>query len=72
VAAWVAAYVIDACFVLLARVIEALGGPDAPSLVPGGRTDWAIAAVWALAFALLGGIIANTWLRPASGRRRLS
>ena len=71
-AAWVAAYVIYACFVLLAGVIEALGGPDAPSLVPGGRTEWLIAAVWALAFALLGGVIANSWLRPASGRRRIS
>ena len=71
-AAWVAAYVIHACFVLLARVIEGLGGPDAPSLVPGGRTEWLIAAAWALAFALLGGIIANSWLRPASSRRRIS
>jgi hypothetical protein len=70
-AAWIAAYVIDACFVLAAWVIEALGGPDPPALVPGGLTDWLIAAAWALAFALLGGFIANAWLRPAS-RRRLS
>ena len=67
-AAWVAAYIIYACFVLLARVIEGLGGPGAPELVSGGGRDWAIAAAWALAFALLGGIIANSWLRPA-GRR---
>lgn len=70
-AAWVAAYVIHACFVLLALVIERLGGPDAPDLVAGGRRDWLIAALWALAFALLGGIIANSWLRPA-GRRGVS
>lgn len=67
-AAWVAAYVVHACFVALARVIEALGGPDAPDLVAGGAVDWVIAALWALAFALLGGVIANSWLRPA-GRR---
>ena len=71
-AAWVAAYLIHACFIGLARVIEGLGGPDAPALVAGGRTDWVIAALWALAFALLGGFIANSWLRPASGRRRAS
>jgi hypothetical protein len=70
-AAWVAAYAIHACFVLLAVVIERLGGPDAPELVAGGGRDWLIAALWALAFALLGGIIANSWLRPA-GRRRVS
>ena len=70
-AAWVAAYLIHACFVLLARVIEGLGGPDSPELVSGGGRDWLIAALWALAFALLGGIIANSWLRPA-GRRRAS
>jgi len=68
-AAWVAAYAIHACFILLARVIEALGGPHAPALVAGGGTDWLVAAGWALAFALLGGALANSWLRPA-GRRR--
>jgi hypothetical protein len=68
-AAWVAAYVIDACFVLLARVIDGFGGPDAPELVAGGGRDWVLAALWALAWALLGGVVANTWLRPASSRR---
>src|SRR5262245_31977504 len=72
VAAWAAAYLIHACFILAARVIEGLGGPDAPALVPGGGRDWLIAALWALAFALLGGFIANSWLRPASSRRRIS
>ncbi|HEX2503603.1 MAG TPA: hypothetical protein VHK00_06640 [Miltoncostaeaceae bacterium] len=70
-AAWVAAYVIYACFVLIARIIEELGGPDAPELVAGGGTSWLIAALWALVFALLGGVLANTWLRPA-GRRGVS
>jgi hypothetical protein len=71
VAAWLTAYVIHACFVLLARIIEGLGGPDAPELVAGGGRDWLIAALWALVFALLGGTLANTWLRPA-GKRRIS
>jgi hypothetical protein len=71
VAAWVAAYVIYACFVLIARIIEELGGPDAPELVAGGGRDWLIAALWALGFALLGGFLAGSWLRPA-GRRRVS
>jgi hypothetical protein len=71
VAAWLAAYVIHACFVLLARIIEGLGGPNAPELVAGGGRDWLIAALWALVFALLGGTLANTWLRPA-GKRRIS
>ena len=67
-AAWVAAYVIHACFIALAWVIDVVGGPDSPPLVAGGGRDWLIAALWALAFAVLGGIVANTWLRPA-GRR---
>lgn len=68
-AAWATAYLIHACFVLLATLIEELGGPRAPALVSGGGRDWLIAALWALAFALLGGFIANSWLRPA-GRSR--
>lgn len=67
-AAWATAYVIHACFILLAHIIEALGGPQAPPLVAGGGGAWLVAAVWALAFALAGGIVANSWLRPA-GRR---
>ena len=34
-AAWVAAYVIHASFILAARIIQGLGGPDAPDLVAG-------------------------------------
>jgi hypothetical protein len=68
VAAWVAAYVIHACFVALASIIDAAGGPEAPPLVAGDGRDWLFAAAWALAFALAGAMIANYWLRPA--RRR--
>lgn len=67
-AAWLAAYVIHACFIALARIIDALGGPESPPLAAGGGRDWLVAALWALAFALLGGVVANSWLRPA-GRR---
>lgn len=68
-AAWAAAYVIHACFIVLANVIDSLGGPDAPALVSGGGSRWLVAAGWALLFALVGGVVANSWLRPA-GRRR--
>jgi hypothetical protein len=70
VAAGVAAYVIHAGFVAIARIIDALGGPDAPALVPGTGRDGAIAAAFALAFALIGGLLAHAWLTPAgrSGR----
>ncbi|WP_217914167.1 hypothetical protein [Miltoncostaea marina] len=62
--AWAAAYLLDAVFVALARVIDALGGPDAPALVPGSAGDWAVAALWALALALAGGLAARSLLRP--------
>ena len=69
-AAGVTAYVIHACFVLIAGIIDALGGPDAPAFLPGSGRDTVIAAVWALAAALIGGLIAHAWLTPAgrSGR----
>ena len=67
-AAWFAAYVIHACFIALARLIDTFGGPHSPALFAGGGSDWLIAAGWALAFALMGGMVANSWLRPA-GRR---
>lgn len=68
-AAAVAGYAIHAAFIAIATVIDGLGGPDAPALVPGGGRDWALAALWAVAFAAAGGLLANSWLRPA-GRRQ--
>lgn len=70
VVAGVAAYVIHTCFVGIAMIIDALGGPDAPALVAGSGRDGAIAAVWAMAAALIGGLVAHAWLTPAgrSGR----
>ena len=69
--AWAAAYLIHACFILLARAIDGFGGPEAPALVAGEAADWLVAAGWALAFSLAGAALANAWLRPA-GRRRHS
>ncbi len=68
--AWVAGYAIHAVFVAIARVIEASGGREAPSLVAGTGRDWLVAAGWALAFALLGGTVANNWLRPVGRHPR--
>lgn len=68
IGAWVAAYAIHACFVVLATVIDALGGPDAPPLVAGSGEQWLYALGWAFLWALAGGLVANSWLRP-TGRR---
>jgi hypothetical protein len=68
--AWAAGYVIHAAFVAIARIIEASGGREAPALVSGTGRDWLLAATWAFAFALLGGLVANSWLRPAGRHPR--
>ena len=65
---WVAGYVIHACFIVLAELIDALGGPDAPPLMAGSGQRWFYAFGWAFLMALAGGLLANSWLRPA-GRR---
>ena len=70
VAAWFTAYVIHAGFLVLAAVIHLFGGPDAPSPFPGGLRDWALAALWALGWALVGAMLVNRWLAPA-GRQRV-
>ena len=68
VAAWAAGYAIHACFIVLASAIDVAGGPAAPPLVAGSGTQWLYALGWAFLWALAGGLIANSWLRPA-GRR---
>lgn len=69
VAAWFAAYVIHAAFIVIATLVDALGGPAAPTLMPGGGGAWLTAAVWALAWALAGATLVNRWLTPG-GRHR--
>ena len=51
-AAWLIAYVIHAVFIGVARVIDALGGPDAPPLLAGGPSAWGAAGAWTLLWAL--------------------
>ena len=70
IGAWVAGYALHAIFVLIAWIIEAFGGREAPALEPGSGRDWLLAAAWAFAFALLGGLLANSWLRPAGRHPR--
>ncbi len=69
VAAWAAAYIIHAAFILVAAIIDVLGGPAAPALMPGGGRAWLIAAGWALIWALAGAILVNRWLLPGARRR---
>ncbi len=63
--AGVAAYAVHACFIAVTFVIDALGGPGSPPLVPGTGGEWATVAITALASALAGGLLANAWLSPA-------
>lgn len=71
VAAAVAGQLLYVLFAGAARVIDALGGPDAPALVPGTTREWLLTAVWSLAFAAAGGVVAGNWLRPAGKQRSL-
>jgi hypothetical protein len=70
VCAWAAGYAIHAVFVAIARIIEATGGREAPALVAGTGRDGLLAAAWAFAFALLGGLAASSWLRPVGRHPR--
>ena len=65
----VAGYLLHAAFVALTRIVDTFGGPDPPPIAPGSSRGWMLAAVWALVFALIGGLLANSWLRPAGHHR---
>jgi hypothetical protein len=67
-AAAVCGYAIHAVFIAIARLIDALGGPDAPQIAPGSGRDWVVAAGWAALFALAGGALAGAWLSPGARR----
>jgi hypothetical protein len=69
-AAGVGGYAIHAVFIALAGAIDAFGGPAGPALVRGSSERWAMAAAWALCFALMGGAVADALLRPTGRRRR--
>lgn len=68
VGAWLVAHAVYAAFAALAHLLGWLGGPDAPELMPGSRSAWLAATIWALACALGGGALTRHWL--GSGRRR--
>lgn len=68
-AAAVVGYLLHAVYVALTRVVDAFAGPDPPAFAPDSTNAWALAAGWALVFALIGGLIANSWLRPAGPQR---
>jgi hypothetical protein len=70
--AWVVAQAIYAAFVLLAAVVDALGGPAHPDLVPGTGREWLLVNGVALGCALAGGAVANSWLRPGGQGKRYS
>lgn len=71
IAAGVCAFVIFAVWVGLASAIAPFVDPDAPKLLPGGTGRTGAVALWALAFAALGGMLAGSWLRPGQrGKRR--
>jgi hypothetical protein len=67
VCAGLCAFVIFAVWVGLASIIAPFVDPDAPKLFAGGAARTGAVALWALAFAALGGMLAGSWLRP--GRR---
>lgn len=71
-AAWAVAHVLHLAFVVLAAVADVLGGPGAPSVVPGGLGATVLTAAVALSAALGGGAVANSWLRPGGQARRYS
>lgn len=65
-------HVLHAAYIALARLLDAIGGPSAPALTSGGAGSWLLAALWGLLLALVGAALANWWLRPAGGGRRLA
>lgn len=68
-AAAVVGYLLHAVYVALTRIVDAFAGPDPPALAPDGTRAWLFSAAWALVFSLIGGLIANSWLRPAGPQR---
>jgi len=67
IVAGVAGHAIYVVFVGLASAIAVVADPEPPELLPGGAARTGAVALWALAFAVLGGLLAGSWLRPAGG-----
>jgi hypothetical protein len=70
VAAWWVSVAIYVAFVLLTWVVDLAGGPGHADMLPDGARRTAIVLGVSAAGALLGGALANSWLRPGgqSGR----
>lgn len=64
VAAWFVAVGIYVGFVALTWVADVVGGPAHAELVPDGATRSAAALGVSAAGMLVGGMLANSWLRP--------
>jgi len=67
-AAGIAAHAVYVAFVALAALIATVAEPAPPDLAPGGAGRTGVAVLWGLAFATMGGLLAASWLRPASRR----
>jgi hypothetical protein len=70
--AWAVAQGLYLVFVALATVGSALGGPDPPDALPGTGEEWLLVTAASLVCAVLGGALANSWLRPAGQGKRYS
>lgn len=64
VVAALAAYAFHALFVMFGSLASVLGGPSAPRVVPGPTRTWLLTALLGVVVAIVGGLIAATWLRP--------
>jgi hypothetical protein len=58
------AHAIFAVYVALASAIAPFVDPQAPELFAGGAARTGAVALWGVAFATLGGLLAGSWLRP--------
>ncbi len=71
-AAWGVALGLYVAFVVMSAIADILGGPDPPSVKPGGWGATLLTAAVGLLAALAGGAVANSWLRPGGQGRRYS
>ncbi len=66
----VVGYLFHAVFVMFATLADMLGGPGSPGFLPGSNTTWWLTALVGVALAVIGGVVASTWLRPQGRDQR--
>lgn len=66
----IAAYAFHALFVVVATLVDLVGGPAPPAFVPGQTGSWFGSAAVAVAAATIGAGLAALWLRPQREDRR--